>query len=89
MEKQIYSRQVNNQRSRMTRKDVLEYVRWCFSDDIYTRLSGKSFTDIMFLYFESTGKRVSHAFVCDQYEKWKMIDNELYEKSGSNWVKVE
>ena len=66
---------------RISRQEAKEFAHWLFIDQNMERLLDMTSEQIRLLYHKQSGIIVSKRFIEDQFDRWIVINNNVYKKN--------
>ena len=78
-------------KKKLTNAEVMDYVNWCFSEDVIDRIANlvpqkpvsRMVRRIKEMYFEDTGIEISDSFIRSQKGRWVKINGEIVKAKNS------
>lgn len=69
----------NNSKHRITQKQAKEFAKWLFLYQDFDEMLETTSEAIREKYFRHSGIAVSRRFVDDQFDRWIIIDDDVYD----------
>ena len=76
-EQQKQENEPKTRKQRMTKKDVKQFVDWCFSDLIKDEIPKWRYGKIITEYENATGRKLSKQFISAQKKRWVLINENV------------